>query len=209
MPSRIVKGQVSASLATGSSAVPPRLDCQPTMLEMSVPSCSSPSEEATASIILTSGGISSVRAHASSSSSRDCSAASRRARVVNPMQTLSSRTTGKWDASVCPSTCRTFCSEASGGRIACSYCESPRSEAILRSICRGGSGGRNGMFFLNICSSSKPRSFISWLRSSETVMLIISGGMRLRSLAHPVMNTTTATAICLKPHSMAALPTMA
>mmetsp|Transcript_115725 Transcript_115725/g.314261 ORF Transcript_115725/g.314261 Transcript_115725/m.314261 type:complete len:346 (+) Transcript_115725:45-1082(+) len=144
-------------------------------------------------------------------------AASRRARVAKPMQRSPGPMTGKSSTSQAraSSTTRT---DASGGSRAGPGSSKPRG-CVQRSrawMCMssssrraGSSAGRKGMPFERICSSSKLFVLIIWLMSSATVTLTIKGGTRLGSLAHPLMNTITATAICLKPLSMAALPTIA
>mmetsp|Transcript_67292 Transcript_67292/g.217223 ORF Transcript_67292/g.217223 Transcript_67292/m.217223 type:complete len:211 (+) Transcript_67292:409-1041(+) len=140
--------------------------------------------------------------------SRASTAATRRSRVVKPMQYLS-RTTGKSITSFSSSACFTSARDALGGNMASCGRASQRSPATTLSIACGNSGARNGIFFRIICSSSKPRSLMSLLRKRETATLIINGGTRFRSLAQPVMKMTTATDICLNPQSMAALPIMA
>mmetsp|Transcript_54687 Transcript_54687/g.140793 ORF Transcript_54687/g.140793 Transcript_54687/m.140793 type:complete len:202 (-) Transcript_54687:1597-2202(-) len=201
MSSRIVYGQRSTSRDTGSAVLPPWLDSRPKFPARVLPSSSS--SESTLSTL---GFPASVSL---SDSSMACTAASSLARVVKPTQNFLSRSTGKSLTSSCLRANFTALSVVSGGRMASAGSLSQSSTASLFSMTRGGSARRKGMFLRRICSSSKPRSLKSWFNPREMVTLSISGGMRLGSLAQPVMKTTTATAICLNPHSMAALPTIA
>mmetsp|Transcript_28351 Transcript_28351/g.84400 ORF Transcript_28351/g.84400 Transcript_28351/m.84400 type:complete len:218 (-) Transcript_28351:52-705(-) len=205
MSSSIVYGDCSASRATASMERPPMLDSRPRPSATALPSSSS-SSSSTDSIVNFLGSAGSPEW---GDSCMACTAASSLARVVKPMQNLPLPSTGKSWTSSCESASCTCFSVASGGRDACSGRWSRRSAANLFSMARGGSAMRKGICLRRICSSSKPLSLKSWFRASEMVTLSMSGGMRFGSLAQPVMKTTTATAICLKPHSMAALPTMA
>mmetsp|Transcript_12407 Transcript_12407/g.34150 ORF Transcript_12407/g.34150 Transcript_12407/m.34150 type:complete len:327 (-) Transcript_12407:1042-2022(-) len=137
-------------------------------------------------------------------------AASKRSRVVKPIQKPDALTTGKSTTLAGASSAFVTTSrDALGGKTASGGMLSQRNFAGTPSIAFGGSGRRKGIFFLIICSSSKPRSLMHWFRKSDTVTLHIRGGTRLSAPAQPLMKMTTATDICLKPHSMAALPTMA
>mmetsp|Transcript_38764 Transcript_38764/g.110582 ORF Transcript_38764/g.110582 Transcript_38764/m.110582 type:complete len:223 (+) Transcript_38764:407-1075(+) len=211
MSSGIMCGTRSASLYTGRCVA--LLNFLPTSSASSRRISSSPSLDAylpnrVARGLVTSGPIGDCEP-----SSRDLSAASSRSRVVKPTQTRFSLTTGKsWTSSVPFFAFRalfTRSNVALGGRMASSGTMSISSRATVVSRASGSSGVRKGIFFRAICSSSKPRSLMSLLRKSETATAIISGGTRLRSFAQPVMKITTATDICLKPQSMAALPIMA
>mmetsp|Transcript_1560 Transcript_1560/g.5034 ORF Transcript_1560/g.5034 Transcript_1560/m.5034 type:complete len:220 (-) Transcript_1560:648-1307(-) len=139
---------------------------------------------------------------------RTLNADSSRARVVNPTQT-SSRTTGNSKPPCSSKACLTVATAGSGGRTAAGGRRSQRSAATSPESPGGVCGGKKGIFLRVICSSSNPLFRKTRLRSKEMVTLIMRGNVRLRSLPASTMNTTTAIEICLKLHSIAALPTMA
>mmetsp|Transcript_52238 Transcript_52238/g.146972 ORF Transcript_52238/g.146972 Transcript_52238/m.146972 type:complete len:201 (-) Transcript_52238:1447-2049(-) len=138
-------------------------------------------------------------------------AASRCSRVIIPRQcwlTPSPVITGNitvvvWSAS------RTWLTCASGGRIACAGSGSQSWRATTSSRRRGGSPSMKGSSLLWICSSSCPRSLICQFTASDTATLSMTIGASVRSFTHSTTMRTTAKVICLKPQSIAALPTTA
>mmetsp|Transcript_3336 Transcript_3336/g.7746 ORF Transcript_3336/g.7746 Transcript_3336/m.7746 type:complete len:222 (-) Transcript_3336:1427-2092(-) len=211
MSSRIMCGMQSASLSTGKSLAEP--DSLPTYSAAKRENSPSPSSLAYRPTKGFPGdpeppflsGCDSV----DPSSSRACSADFSRSRVVKPMQKPEPFSTGKSTTSLASSAFLTTSRGAFWGRMASEGSRSHRNFAGMPSMLCGSSGWRKGIFFRLICSSSKPRSLMSLFKKSDTATLTIKGGMRLRSLAQPLMKMTTATDICLKPQSIAALPIIA
>mmetsp|Transcript_55791 Transcript_55791/g.163078 ORF Transcript_55791/g.163078 Transcript_55791/m.163078 type:complete len:204 (+) Transcript_55791:203-814(+) len=138
------------------------------------------------------------------------SAASRCGLVTMPIQgPLAPSRTGKWLTWLSSSALRTAAELASGGSTASRGRCSHKSSATLLSSSRGASPSSSGSSLRRICSSSWPRGFSLQLMLMDTATPSITMGASVMSFTHSTTIRTADSVICLKPQSIAALPTMA